>query len=166
MSSGLQWDMPNAWPPLQFSTIKAIQFALGQASDCPSNQREWLQTMLHRVAQTFINAAYCGWKSTGGILFQKEHLEHQAGVEQPGQGHLFEKFHAIKVGESGYGGEYEPQEGFGWTNGIVIWTLNEFGHVLELPSCPTQAKLLSAATSSLSNHWIIALLWISIYLFI
>ena len=40
------------------------------------------------------------------------------------------------MGKIGHGGEYDPQEGFGWTNGIMISILSEYGSVLELPDCP------------------------------
>ncbi|EFN81352.1 trehalase [Harpegnathos saltator] len=35
-------------------------------------------------------------------------------------GKMFEKYSAIHPGESGGGGEYIAQEGFGWTNGVVF----------------------------------------------
>lgn len=40
---------------------------------------------------------------------------------------MFEKYNAEEVGKQGGGGEYEVQAGFGWTNGVMIWMLNEFG---------------------------------------
>ncbi|TGZ50282.1 trehalase [Temnothorax longispinosus] len=41
-------------------------------------------------------------------------------------GKMFEKYNAIHPGESGGGGEYNVQEGFGWTNGIVFEFLRLF----------------------------------------
>ncbi|XP_973891.2 trehalase [Tribolium castaneum] len=35
-------------------------------------------------------------------------------------GAMFEKYDAERVGEPGGGGEYEVQEGFGWTNGVAL----------------------------------------------
>ena len=35
-------------------------------------------------------------------------------------GQVFEKYHAVNVGYPGGGGEYIVQEGFGWTNGVVL----------------------------------------------
>lgn len=43
---------------------------------------------------------------------------------------MFEKYDAHTVGKQGGGGEYAVQHGFGWTNGVAIWILNEFGHEL------------------------------------
>jgi alpha,alpha-trehalase len=35
-------------------------------------------------------------------------------------GRMHEKYSAVLPGQSGQGGEYEPQTGFGWTNGVVL----------------------------------------------
>lgn len=35
-------------------------------------------------------------------------------------GVMFEKYSATKLGETGDGGEYEPQTGFGWSNGVIL----------------------------------------------
>ncbi|CAL1678702.1 unnamed protein product [Lasius platythorax] len=44
-------------------------------------------------------------------------------------GKMFEKYNAIHPGEGGGGGEYNVQEGFGWTNGIVFEFLRLFPEV-------------------------------------
>ena len=38
-------------------------------------------------------------------------------------GVMHEKYDATRPGERGGGGEYTPQVGFGWTNGVVLWML-------------------------------------------
>jgi alpha,alpha-trehalase len=35
-------------------------------------------------------------------------------------GHMHEKYDALKLGGTGGGGEYVPQIGFGWSNGVVL----------------------------------------------
>lgn len=40
-------------------------------------------------------------------------------------GHMYEKYHAGRPGQFGSGGEYEPQVGFGWSNGVVLVFLAE-----------------------------------------
>ena len=40
-------------------------------------------------------------------------------------GHMHEKYDATRPGERGGGGEYTPQVGFGWTNGVVLWLLDQ-----------------------------------------
>ena len=41
-------------------------------------------------------------------------------------GYMHEKYDATRPGERGGGGEYNPQVGFGWTNGVVLWLLDTF----------------------------------------
>ena len=41
-------------------------------------------------------------------------------------GHMHEKYDAPRPGERGGGGEYKPQIGFGWTNGVVLWLLARY----------------------------------------
>ncbi|CAF1049986.1 unnamed protein product, partial [Brachionus calyciflorus] len=57
------------------------------------------------IAQRFVNSVYCGWKKSGNI---------------------YEKYNALNQGGYGQGGEYVVQEGFGWTNGVVIIFMDEF----------------------------------------
>ncbi|XP_025414013.1 trehalase-like isoform X2 [Sipha flava] len=40
---------------------------------------------------------------------------------------MFEKYDVLAAGETGGGGEYTPQTGFGWTNGVVFEFLNRWG---------------------------------------
>ncbi|KAK4365529.1 hypothetical protein RND71_016887 [Anisodus tanguticus] len=42
-------------------------------------------------------------------------------------GAMHEKYDVTKCGAYGGGGEYVPQTGFGWTNGVVLALLEEFG---------------------------------------
>ncbi|KAL6545507.1 Trehalase [Orobanche gracilis] len=42
-------------------------------------------------------------------------------------GAMHEKYDVEKCGDSGGGGEYVPQTGFGWSNGVVLAFLEEFG---------------------------------------
>ena len=42
-------------------------------------------------------------------------------------GVFFEKYNCLSLGETGNGGEYLPQEGFGWTNGVTIDFIVKFG---------------------------------------
>ena len=44
---------------------------------------------------------------------------------------MFEKYNCEEVGKAGSGGEYDVQEGFGWTNGVVLKLLDSYGDVLE-----------------------------------
>ncbi|KAJ0739600.1 putative alpha,alpha-trehalase [Helianthus annuus] len=49
---------------------------------------------------------------------------------------MHEKYDVTKCGEFGGGGEYVPQTGFGWSNGVVLALLEEFGWAEDLsPYC-------------------------------
>ncbi|XP_048777077.2 trehalase-like isoform X2 [Ostrea edulis] len=43
---------------------------------------------------------------------------------------MYEKYSTIKPGKGGGGGEYKVQEGFGWSNGVILDILNEYGDKL------------------------------------
>lgn len=108
--SGQQWDFPNVWAPLQYMMMRLYD----RLGDVPG-KGHWKGHALS-LAHKWLTTTYCG------------HENH---------GYLFEKYHAQLVGQPGGGGEYIVQEGFGWTNGVVLWTLKRYGSRLKLPkSCP------------------------------
>ena len=39
-------------------------------------------------------------------------------------GYMYEKYDAVEMGKGGGGGEYVPQIGFGWSNGVVFELLH------------------------------------------
>lgn len=47
------------------------------------------------------------------------------------------QYNAIEEGESGSGGEYTAQKGFGWTNGICLEMFNTWGMYLNSKFVPT-----------------------------
>lgn len=57
------------------------------------------QTLASTIETRFLNSAYAAWSTTGD---------------------MHEKYDAFHPGQSGGGGEYAPQLGFGWTNGLVL----------------------------------------------
>lgn len=48
------------------------------------------------------------------------------------QGTLFEKYDSRLLGFRGYGGEYIAQDGFAWTNGVLLSLINRFSKHLSL----------------------------------
>ncbi|KAJ2557857.1 hypothetical protein EV175_001086 [Coemansia sp. RSA 1933] len=130
--SGQQWDWPMAWPPLQYVAMRG---ALNTGH----------QAMALRLAQSYVNSVFCTWYNTGGSI---------PGVlaQLPGQtdtGHMFEKFNSSSVGHLvGQSGEYDVQAGFGWTNGVLLWTLDSFGQLLDTPECPGMRFLIKQQTPS------------------
>ena len=62
--------------------------------------------MALKLAREWLQSNYLGWANTG---------------------YMYEKFNALLPGSRGEGGEYYPQVGFGWTNGVVLHLLKEYG---------------------------------------
>jgi len=48
-------------------------------------------------------------------------------------GYMFEKYNSQVLGEAGGGGEYTIQIGFGWTNGVALTLLQQYGDSLRPP---------------------------------
>uniref|UniRef100_A0A7N9D8W3 Trehalase n=1 Tax=Macaca fascicularis TaxID=9541 RepID=A0A7N9D8W3_MACFA len=72
---------------------------------------------------------------------------------------MYEKYDISNGGQPGGGGEYEVQEGFGWTNGVVLMLLDRYGDRLTSgsqlaflePHCLVAALLPSLLFSLLSR---------------
>jgi alpha,alpha-trehalase len=108
IQSDQQWDDANVWAPLQYFISQALENSY-HAQPTPENQPE-----LFKVVNTWISTTYCGWKS------EKD---------------MFEKYDANRLGKSGGGGEYLPQGGFGWTNGLVLTYLDKYSQFIQLSKC-------------------------------
>ncbi|KAJ2823811.1 hypothetical protein GGI24_003580 [Coemansia furcata] len=139
-NSGQQWDYPSVWPPLQYVLMQAA-LTTGHAD------------LAAQLAQKFVESVFCAWYNTGGSI--PGMLEKLPNTTD--SGHMFEKFDSTQVGKEGGGGEYTVQAGFGWTNGVLIWTLDMFGKSLAPPACPGTplgtgaATTVSATTNSSSS---------------
>lgn len=85
------------------------------------------------LAKAWLESNYLGWANTG---------------------QMHEKYNALVPGARGEGGEYRPQLGFGWSNGVVLHLLNTYGETLSplapaLPEAPAiQLKAASGATAT------------------
>lgn len=102
--SGQQWDFPNAWSPLEYFLIKALE----------NTKHAKAMQFAKSIATKWINNNYCTWKKTG---------------------YMFEKYDVYSMGSPGHGGEYDVQEGFGWTNGVALYLIRNYGHHLQMPEC-------------------------------
>lgn len=58
------------------------------------------------MAQQYLETAHAGWEQSG---------------------RNFEKFDARRLGAPGGGGEYDCVDGFGWTNGVALALLQQYG---------------------------------------
>jgi len=124
-----QWDLPNAWPPLQIIIIQGLIY---------TNDKDAEDVALE-LARNWVRANYKGY------LDAKE---------------MFEKYDAVNPGKYGGGGEYTVQSGFGWTNGVVMELLNEYGPVLESSNNrPTKHKKKRPISQFVQGLWGAAFHW-------
>lgn len=99
-TTGHQWDFPNIWPPYQYLSIKGLENLSLFTNN--STLLEWN----YSIAKRFLMTTWCGFQRYNG--------------------QIFEKYHASVIGIPGGGGEYIVQEGFGWTNGVLLWMMKKY----------------------------------------
>ncbi|KFY19327.1 hypothetical protein V493_08015 [Pseudogymnoascus sp. VKM F-4281 (FW-2241)] len=122
LQSGEQWDEPSAWPPLQYILTQGLRNAVPTFGDSDPDYI-WTQDLSLRLAQRYLDAAFCTWRAS----------EQREG--SGGEGVMFEKYASNATDVAGGGGEYEVVEGFGWSNGVLIWASDIFGDLLKGPNC-------------------------------
>lgn len=66
---------------------------------------------------------------------------------------MYEKYSTESPGKGGSGGEYGVQEGFGWSNGVVLELLNKYGDRLSVSSpCHHTSSAHAASRTRLLYH--------------
>jgi len=129
--SGLQWDYPNKWAPLEYVIVEGLLTSSKKVSDpC---YRAYFFGLARKIAQSYITDTFCGWYKTGGHI--PGLLNKLDQVPEASNGHMFEKYNVDRIGGAGGGGEYDVQTGFGWTNGVLLHFINRFSG-LKTPSNP------------------------------
>jgi alpha,alpha-trehalase len=132
--SGQQWDEPNVWPPLQYILMQGLlntPLEVSASDDAQTTQDYiWTQDLALQLAQRYLDSLYCTWRVTGGSTSTVPKLQ---GAQ--GNGTIFEKYADESTNAAGGGGEYEVVEGFGWSNGVLIWAVDTFGEQLKTPEC-------------------------------
>lgn len=83
------------------------------------------------IAKRFFSTVYQGWVKTN---------------------YIFEKYNADELGVYGGGGEYVVQEGFGWTNGVVIKFIEWFGDELKIEPPPTISIQMDPLIEEVENE--------------
>jgi alpha,alpha-trehalase len=129
--TGQQWDQPNVWPNLMHVLMDALVHTpatFGQ--DDPAYQE--IQDLALRLGQRYLDSTFCTWYATGGSTSVTPKLQ---GLGSEAVGIMFEKYADNATNLAGSGGEYEVVEGFGWTNGVLIWVADTFGAKLKRPDC-------------------------------
>jgi len=100
-ATGEQWDLPNGWPPLNHIAIEALAKSGVQSA----------QNLALELTRKWVGSNY-------------------KAFYQQTPNTMFEKYDVTQFGSPGSGGEYTVVTGFGWTNGVILDLLAEFGSVL------------------------------------
>ncbi|PHH73099.1 hypothetical protein CDD82_5660 [Ophiocordyceps australis] len=127
-----QWDQPNVWPPLMHPLIEGLLSTPPPASGPDDADYRAVQDLALRLAQRYLDSTFCAWYATGGSTEQTPKLP---GLGPDDKGIMFEKYSDSSTSVAGGGGEYEVVEGFGWTNGVLIWAADKFADKLVRPDC-------------------------------
>lgn len=105
------------------------------------NEKSWSEGMVETIANRLIASSFCSWYATGGSVpgvvpeLSAESLSRAGSIGK--SGHMFEKFNVTNVNAAGGGGEYSVQDGFGWTNGIILTFSHWLADKLDTkPICP------------------------------
>ncbi len=107
LDTGQQWDAPNAWPPLQHMLIEGMAIVGSRLI------KEGAGGDSGRILCDASKDLARRWLHSGYLAFQKH-------------GFMYEKYDATHIGVGGGGGEYTPQTGFGWTNGVALDLLDRY----------------------------------------
>lgn len=103
--SGQQWDMRNIWPPMQELVATAME----------NTGLERGKRVARDVVNKYLQNVYCNFiEDDYHVIYEKYASDFYCGWDRPDKG-------------AGTGGEYEVQEGFGWTNGVVMHFLAKYG---------------------------------------
>jgi alpha,alpha-trehalase len=129
--TGQQWDQPSVWPPLMHILMQGLRNTPATFGEDDPSYVE-VQDLALRLGQRYLDSTFCTWLATGGSTSETPKLQ---GLSDQDVGIMFEKYADNSTNRAGGGGEYEVVEGFGWTNGVLIWTVDEFGNQLQRPDC-------------------------------
>ncbi|KAK6754172.1 hypothetical protein RB195_013276 [Necator americanus] len=97
-----QWDFPNGFSPLNHMVVEGLR----------KSQNAQMQDAGYQLAKKWIMGNFKVWKETN---------------------HMWEKYNVIgDYPRPGSGGEYDVQDGFGWTNGAILDLLVTYNHRLHV----------------------------------
>jgi alpha,alpha-trehalase len=103
LMTGQQWDEPNVWPPLMYIIIKGLLNTPVDAGYGSDEDYVWTQDLALRLAQRYLDSAFCTWRVTGGATPDFPRLY---GVQEGSNGIMFEKYNDTTINAAGGGGEY------------------------------------------------------------
>merc|ERR1712029_739425 len=90
----------GAWPPLQEILVTGLDNS-GQPK---------AQELARELADKWMKNVYASYVQSGEKMFEKYDVE--------------------EIGLPGGGGEYEVQEGFGWSNGVIMHFLDKYPNLI------------------------------------
>ncbi|CRK41697.1 hypothetical protein BN1708_008528, partial [Verticillium longisporum] len=131
LQTGEQWDQPSVWPPLMHILMEGLRNTPATFGESDPHYME-VQGLALRLGQRYLDSTFCTWYATGGSTSDTPQLE---GFDEREVGIMFEKYSDNSTNQAGGGGEYEVVEGFGWTNGVLLWVVDTFGNNLTRPDC-------------------------------
>ncbi|RKU42828.1 hypothetical protein DL546_006361 [Coniochaeta pulveracea] len=131
VKTGQQWDQPNVWPPLMYIVMRGLLNTPATFGEDDPAYTDVQNTAL-RLGQRYLDSTFCTWYATGGSTSATPKLQ---GLSNDAVGTMFEKYADNSTNVAGGGGEYTVVEGFGWTNGVLLWTAETFGNDLKRPDC-------------------------------
>lgn len=131
LKTGQQWDQPNVWPPLMHVLMEGLRRTPATFGESDPAWRD-VQSLALRLGQRYLDSTFCTWYATGGSTSETPQLQ---GLTAQSVGTMFEKYGDNSTNVAGGGGEYEVVEGFGWTNGVLLWAVDVFGNDLKRPDC-------------------------------
>ncbi|KAK2002837.1 trehalase [Colletotrichum falcatum] len=131
LKTGQQWDQPNVWPPLMHILMEGLRKTPATFGESDPSWRD-VQSLALRLGQRYLDSTFCTWYATGGSTSETPQLQ---GLSSQNVGTMFEKYGDNATNVAGGGGEYEVVEGFGWTNGVLLWAVDVFGNGLKWPDC-------------------------------
>lgn len=144
--TGQQWDQPNVWPPLVQILIQGL---LNTPATFGEDDPYYVETqdLALGLAQRYLDSTFCTWRATGGSTDDEPQLQ---GFNSSNVGIMFEKYGDNSTNAVGGGGEYTVVEGFGWSNGVLIWVVDTFNEKLTRPDCGniTAANIITKRTAS------------------
>ena len=95
-----QWDYPNSWPPITDMVVTGLKNLERKFPGCGA------EAAAEEIAMRTLRAMYQEWKASAT---------------------MHEKYDAsYPLGRRGKGGEYTPQTGFGWSNGVALKLMKEY----------------------------------------
>lgn len=100
VKSGQQWDFSNAWAPLQELIVTGLENTLDPKA----------KKLAFGLVDKWLQNVYVSYVQSGRKMFEKYDVE--------------------QIGLPGGGGEYEVQEGFGWSNGVLLHFLNTYNDLI------------------------------------